>query len=62
MEQDEDEAKETSDKEEIHCYYCKRPLRMFSDDYEGDDMWLFMLNDGQGGDAYMCQACHDKRQ
>ena len=53
---------EMETEEEIHCHYCGCLLRMFSDDYEGDDMWLFMLNDGKGGEAYMCLNCHDKHQ
>ena len=55
------ELKEKMASEEIHCYYCGLHLRMFSEDYEGDRMWLFPLNDGEGGEAYMCEPCHKAR-
>ena len=53
-----------SSEEEIHCFYCNRLLQMFDIEagIEGDEMWLFMLNDGEGGEAYACENCHNKYQ
>jgi hypothetical protein len=48
----------------IECTYCGRMLQEFhpGSEIEGDEMWIFALNDGEGGEGVMCQSCWEKRQ
>lgn len=47
----------------VNCTYCARSLKEFdiNSDDEGDEMWIFPLNDNQGGEGIMCETCwHNK--
>ena len=48
----------------IQCIYCGRALQEFDpeSDIEPDEMWIFALNDGEGGEGVMCEDCFNKRQ
>lgn len=41
----------------IQCTYCGRELKEFSLEEEGDEMWVFALNDGEGNEGIMCETC-----
>jgi hypothetical protein len=48
----------------VQCTYCGCTLQEFDleADEEGDDMWIVPLDDGEGGEAIICDSCYTNKQ
>ena len=44
----------------IFCHGCNRPLQMYDKDNEGDEMWIALAHDGNGGERVYCESCYGK--
>ena len=44
----------------LYCDGCKCTLQMWDEEYEGDDIWVCMRNDGTGEEDYLCENCYAK--